>query len=54
MATLRFDEFRGGRETTTHQHRSWRKQVQITQKLHGLTDPELVLINYTQVKGRAS
>ena len=53
LATLRLDEFRGGRETTTHQYRSWRKQVLITQRLHGLSDPELALVMYTQVKGRA-
>ncbi len=27
LATLRFDEFRGGRETVTHQYRTWRKQA---------------------------
>ena len=53
LSTLRLDEFRGGRETTTHQYRSWRKQVQIMQRLHGLTDPEMALVLYTQVKGRA-
>ncbi len=53
LATLRLDEFRGGRETTTHQYRCWRKQVQITQRLHGLSDPEMALIIYTQAKGRA-
>jgi hypothetical protein len=53
LATLRLDEFRSGRETTTHQYRSWRKQVLITQRLHGLSDPELALVMYTQVKGWA-
>ena len=53
LSTLQLDEFRGGRETTTHQYRSWRKQVQIVQRLHGLTDPEMALVLYTQVKGRA-
>ncbi len=41
------------RGTTTHQYRSWRKQVLITQRWHGLSDPELALVMYTQVKGRA-
>ena len=53
LATLRLEEFRGGRETTTHQYRAWRKQMQITQRLYGLPDAELALIIYTQVKGRA-
>ncbi len=52
-AILRLDEFRGGRETTTHQNRSRRKQVEITQRLHSLSDPEMVLIIYSQAKRRA-
>ncbi len=52
LPNLKFDELRGGRETTTHQYRSWKRQVQITQHLHGLSDPEMALIIYTQVKGR--
>ncbi len=53
MATLKLEEFRGGRETTTHQHRNWRKQLHITQRLHGLLNSEMALIIYMQVKGRA-
>ena len=53
LATLKLEEFRGGRETTTHQYRAWKKQTMITQKLYGLSDAELALIIYTQVRGRA-
>ena len=53
LATLKLEEFRGGRETTTRQYREWRKQVLITQRLHGLTDTETAFIIYNQVKGRA-
>ena len=53
LAELKLEEFRGGRETTTHQHRNWRNRVQITQRLHGLSDSEMALTIYTQVKGRA-
>ena len=53
LASLKLEEFRGGRETTTHQYRSWRKQVLIVQRLYGLSDPEMALLIYTQVKGRA-
>jgi hypothetical protein len=41
LASLRSEEFRGGREITTHQYRAWRKQTQIIQKLYGLGDLEL-------------
>ena len=53
LASLKLEEFRGGRETTTRQYRAWKKQTVITQKLYGLTDAELALIIYTQVRGRA-
>ena len=53
LATLKLEEFRGGRETTTYQYRAWKKQAMITQKLYGLTDAELALIIYTQARGRA-
>ena len=53
VSTVKLEEFRGGRETTTHQYRAWRKQAVITQELYGLTDAELALIIYSQVRGRA-
>ena len=45
LASLRLENFRGGREITTHQYRAWKKQAQIVHKLYGLGDSE--------VKGRA-
>ena len=53
LASLKLEEFRGGRETTTHQYRAWKKSTVIIQKLYALTDAELPLVIYTQVKGRA-
>ncbi len=53
LTNLKFDEFRGGRETKTRQHRSWQKQARIAQHLHGLSDPEMALMMHTQAKGRA-
>ena len=53
LATLKLEDFRGGREATTHQYWAWKKQTVITQKLYGLSDAELALIIYTQVRGRA-
>ena len=44
LASLRVEEFRGGREVTTHQYRAWKKHTQIIQKLHGLKDSELAFI----------
>ena len=52
-ATYSLDECRSGRETTTHQYHNWRKQMQITQRLHGLSDYEIALTIYTQEKRRA-
>ena len=53
LASLKLEEFRGGRETTTHKYRAWKKQTVITQELYGLTDAELALTIYSQVRGRA-
>ena len=30
LASVKLEEFRGGRETTTHQYRAWKKQMVIT------------------------
>ena len=53
LASVKLEEFRGGRETTTHQYRAWKKQTVITQELYGLTDAELALTIYSQIRGRA-
>ena len=52
LATLKLEEFRGGREVTKHQYRAWKKQAQITQRLHGRTDTEMAFIIYNQAKAR--
>ena len=33
LATRKLEEFRGGRQTTTHQYRSWKKKVLINPKM---------------------
>ena len=35
LAQLRLEEFRGGREVTTHQYRAWKTQTQIAQRCMG-------------------
>ena len=44
LASLRLEEFRGGREVTTHQYRAWKKQTQILQKSYDLKDSDLAFI----------
>ena len=54
LSTIKLDEFSGGQGVSAHQYRTWKKSVKITQELNGLTDNELALLIYSQVKGKAT
>jgi len=53
LAAIKLEEFTGGSGTTVHAYRTWKKSVQATARLYKLTDAELALVIYTQVKGKA-
>ena len=53
LANIRLDEFSGGADVSARAYRMWKKSVYAKARLHKLTDSELALIIYTEVKGKA-
>jgi len=53
LASVKIEEFSGEKGTSAYQYRSWKKSVEVTRRLHSLTDHELALLLFTQLKGQA-
>ena len=53
LANIRLDEFSGGADVSARAYRMWKKSVFAKARLHKLTDSELALVIYTEVKGKA-
>ena len=53
LANIKIDEFYGGRTVSSYAYRNWKKSVEVQQQLHQLSDQELALVIYSQVKGKA-
>ena len=53
LANIRLDEFSGGTDVSARAYRMWKKSVFAKARLHKLTDSELALVIYTEVKGKA-
>ena len=53
LANIRLDEFYGGTGVSARTYRMWKKSVLAKARLHRLTDSELALVIYTEVKGKA-
>ena len=53
LASVRIEEFNGGSGVSVHSYRMWKKSVLATSRLYKLTEQELALVIYTQVKGKA-
>jgi len=53
ISNVKLEEFHGGRTVSSYQYRQWKKSVEVARKLYDLSDSELALVIYTQVKGKA-
>ena len=53
LSTIKLEEFTGGSGTSAYQYRTWKKETLITQDLNGISDSELAIVIYKQVKGKA-
>ena len=53
LASVKLDEFSGGRSTTAKAYRAWKRSVEAIRVLHGLTESELAILIYLSVKGDA-
>jgi hypothetical protein len=51
LAAIKIEEFYGGSSVTVYAYRTWKKRVLATAMLYKLTDAELALMIYLQVKG---
>ena len=52
FANIKIDEFHRGRTVSSYAYRNWKKSVEVQQQLHQLSDQELALVIYSQVKGK--
>ena len=53
LASVKIPYFDGSQSTTVRQYREWRKEIAVIKELNGLTDRELVVLLFRQLKGRA-
>ena len=53
LSQIKIPDFDGHERTSTRQYREWKKSLEIIQVLNQLTDQELALLIFSQVKGRA-
>jgi len=53
LTKIQVDDFFGGPSVTAHQYRMLKKSVLAMKRLHGLADPEMALVLYSQVQGKA-
>ena len=53
LASVKIPPFEGAQGTTVRQYREWRKELAIVQELNGLTDREVAMLLFSQLKGRS-
>merc|ERR1712194_669017 len=53
LASVRIEDFYGDKSTSVSQYRNWKKSVEVARRLHSMTDQELALVLYKQLKGQA-
>ena len=53
LASIKIEEFCGEKGTSAYAYRQWKKSVEVTKRLHSLSDQDLAMIMYTQLKGTA-
>ena len=53
FGNVKIEGFYGDKGTSAYSYRHWKKSVEVTKKLHSLSDQDLAMIMYTQLKGMA-
>ena len=53
LASIKIEEFCGDKGTSAYAYRQWKKSVEVTKRLHSLSDQDLAMIMYAQLKGTA-
>ena len=53
LASVKLPEFSGGHTVSVAAYREFRKEIEIKRKLYDLSSPELTMLLYTQVAGKA-
>ena len=53
LASVKIPYFDGAQSTTVRHYREWRKEVAVIKELNGLTDREVAMLLFSQLKGRA-
>ena len=53
LASVRIPNSEGAQNTSARVYREWRKELSLIQRLNGLTDTEVAMLLFSQLKGRA-